>query len=185
MGTDSLAQLSIQFDTPRFTVRTLLDSDVGDGYGRWFSDPVVREFIAWRPGEDPIGELRRFASDHFNRSDSLLLGVFDGSGQHVANLKYEPVDLPKGEAVLGVLIGHPDWRGKGLFCEVFAVSSEALAQRYGVRRFLLGVDAGNLAALTAYTRAGFRPLEIESFDRAGDGLQGTPSGPTRMVCTIK
>lgn len=150
-----LAHHDVRLDTDRFTVRTLKPSDVGDAYAAWFTDPVVQQFITWRSTGEPIAELRTFVADHDSRSDSLLLGIFDAAGRHVANLKYEPIDLRQRTAVLGVLIGDATWRGRGLFGEVFTATAGLLQRRFGIRRIRLGVDGENTAALAAYERAGF------------------------------
>lgn len=149
------AHHDFQVGTDRFNVRTLKASDVGEAYATWFDDPVVQQFIAWRPAEDPVKELREFVAGHEARADSLLLGIFDAEGRHVANLKYEPIDLGQQTAVLGVLIGDAAWRGRGLFGEVFSTTAELLHGRFGIRRILLGVDGENAVALAAYERAGF------------------------------
>ena len=152
---EALVGLDIALVTARFTVRTLKPSDVGDAYVAWFDDPVVQQFIAWRPSADPVEELREFVAGHDARADSLLLGIFDAEGRHVANLKYEPIDCGHRTAVLGVLIGDAAWRGRGLFGEVFSATAKLLHLRFGIRRVLLGVDGENAAALAAYKRAGF------------------------------
>ena len=149
------AGLDIECNTARFSVRTLKTGDVGLAYADWFKDPVVQQFIAWRPQSDAVSELREFVAAHDARDDSLLLGVFAADASHVANLKYEPIDLARRTAVLGVLIGRSEWRGRGLFGEVFTATSELLHRRFGIKTVLLGVDGANAAALTAFERAGF------------------------------
>lgn len=167
-----LAHHVVRLDTDRFTVRTLKPSDVGEAYAAWFNDPIVQQFITWRPKGEPIAELRAFVAGHDTRSDSLLLGIFDAEGRHVANLKYEPIDLRQGTAVLGVLIGDAAWRGRGLFGEVFTATAKLLQRRFGIRRVLLGVDGENTAALAAYERAGFAAVP-----RPG-------GGPVWMECLL-
>jgi RimJ/RimL family protein N-acetyltransferase len=152
------AGLDIKCNTARFSVRTLKPGDVGIAYAEWFEDPVVQRFIAWRPGSDAMRDLREFVADHDARDDSLLLGIFAANGLHVANLKYEPIDLERRTAVLGVLIGQSEWRGQGLFSEVFLATSELLRGRFGITTVLLGVDGANAAALAAYQRVGFVPV---------------------------
>ena len=147
--------LDVRVVTARFNVRTLQPSDVGDAYMAWFDDFVVRQFIAWRPTLDPLEELRDFVAGHDARADSLLLGIFEHEGRHVANFKYGPIDLRLRTAVLGVLVGEAAWRGKGLFSEVFSATAGLLHRRFGIERVLLGVDSENAAALSAYERSGF------------------------------
>lgn len=170
---DLLVGLDVSVATERFEVRTLKPSDVGDAYAAWFEDPVVRQFIAWRPKHDPVEELREFVAGHDARPDSLLLGIFESHGRHVANLKYEPIDRTRRTAVLGVLIGDSAWRGRGLFGEVFAATAELLHRRFRIERILLGVDGENAAALAAYERAGFVPMSREG------------GGPRLMECRLR
>ncbi len=152
---DDLSHLIVEMETKRFTVRTLLPEDVGHQYVSWFSDPAVMSFITYQPGPAAIDDLRSFVEDHLSRTDSLLLGVFNHSERHVANIKYEPIDLQSRSAVLGVLIGDPIARGIGLFSEAFEVSSRLLAVRFGIDRVCLGVSSDNSAAIRAYEKAGF------------------------------
>jgi len=150
-----LAHLSVEIESQRFVVRTLKPEDVGSDYVEWFSDPVVSAYIAYRPGVDAIQDLRRFVAEHDARRDSLLFGVFDSFGRHVANMKYDPIDLRRRRAVLGVLVGDQRWRGAGLFKEVFRATSDFLATRLGVLQIELSLSPDNLAAKRAYERTGF------------------------------
>ncbi len=150
-----LAALTIELKTARFLVRTLKPENVGGDYVAWFSDPVVKRFITYRPGVDPIRDLKSFVAEHDARADSLLFGVFDPDGTHLANMKYEPIDLNARRAVLGVLIGDRRWRGSGLFQEAFEATSRFLATDLGVEVIALGLSAENTTARRAYERAGF------------------------------
>lgn len=167
-----LAGLDVTLTTERFIVRTLKPPDVGDAYAAWFDDEVVRQFIAWRPTGDAVEELRDFVAGHDERADSLLLGIFDAEGRHVANLKYEPIDLQRRTAVLGVLIGDAAWRGRGLFGEAFSATAELLQVQFGIGRVRLGVEGENAAALAAYARAGFVVVP------------GPEDGPVWMECAL-
>jgi ribosomal-protein-alanine N-acetyltransferase len=169
---EGLSRMLVELQTERFVVRTLLPEDVGIEYAAWFDDPVIRSYIEWRPQSDAVTELRTFVASHLERQDSLLLGVFILGGRHVANLKYEPIDLEQGTTTLGVLIGDPKWRGRGLFREAFAATVKHLHERFGIRYVDLGVDPTNAAAIAAYERSGFR--------RFDDSARGPRSGQVRM-----
>jgi ribosomal-protein-alanine N-acetyltransferase len=151
----SISRADVRVRTDRFLVRTLKPDDVGPEYAAWFEDPVVQQFITWRPVGDPLVELRDFVADHFDRADSLLLGVFVGDGSHVANLKFEPINRERRTAVLGVLVGDSEWRGRRLFGEVFLAATELLKRQFGINRIMLGVDEENTAAVAAYSQIGF------------------------------
>ena len=170
-----LAYCSVDLVSERFTIRTLKPQDVGEDYVGWFSDSVVQSFISYRPEVDAIGSLRRFVESHDSRDDSLLFGVFEQGGRHVANMKYEPIELSTRRAVLGVLIGDEGWRGSGLFQEVFRATSRFLAMNWGIEWVELGLSVRNVAAQRAYERAGFTEAT------------GTPRGEDSiwMECRIK
>ncbi len=170
-----LAHRSVDLVSERFAIRTLKPQDVGEDYVGWFSDPVVQPFISYRLEVDAIGSLRRFVESHDSRDDSLLFGVFEPGGRHIANMKYEPIDLSTQRAVLGVLIGDQGWRGLGLFQEVFRATSRFLARNCGIEWVELGLSVRNVAARRAYERAGFTQVT------------GTPRGEDSiwMECRIK
>jgi len=180
-GTE-LSHRRMRVASDRFVIRTLESSDVGSDYVAWFDDPVVRSFITWRPGENPAEELRAFVGDHDARSDSLLFGVFDEQGRHVANLKYEPIDLEAGVATLGVLIGDPGWRGRGLFGEAFAATATLISSTLGVGRVMLGVDRRNIAAISAYERSGFTAVAQQG--ALADQTQDSGGGYLWMECAL-
>ena len=79
--------------------------------------------------------------------------------QHIGNIKYEPIDYKGKTAVLGILIGDSDWRGKGVAIEVIKASAHYLAERYGVTTIFLGVNQNNKAAVSAYQKVGFKIKE--------------------------
>lgn len=157
----TLSDVVIELATDRFCIRTLVPEDVGNSYASWFTDATVHDFITWRPSRDAVAELSQYVAVHHARDDSLLLGVFEPSTGHVANIKYEPVDFARQTAVLGILVGNPAWRSRGLFQEVFLASSAWLKDAAGIRRIELGVDQSNVAAIAAYERAGFHYEDLD------------------------
>jgi len=42
----------------------------------------------------------------------LFLGIYTlESQEHIGNIKYEPIDLKCGIAIMGILIGEDKWKG--------------------------------------------------------------------------
>lgn len=173
MPHDSASGLAFCIETKRFRVRTLQPEDATERYLAWFSDPAVVRFIAAAKQLQTINVLRTFIAEQLVSPTSELLGIFVRPDPivHIGNIKYEPIDDARAAAVVGVLIGDPAWRGKGVFAEVFAATASAIYRKRGIHDFWLGVDNENQAALAGYRKAGFvpgdPPLNLIPKPRAG------------------
>ena len=109
-----------------------------------------------------MDSLRKYVKEREGRDDVLFLAIFTRNGhKHIGNIKYEPVDLVNGYAVVGMFIGEREWRGKGVAAEVIRHSSAWLQQTWGIREILLGVAKDNHAAISAYEKAGFKREQTE------------------------
>lgn len=165
--------MSVSIRTPRFLLRELRDTDVTERYLGWFADPVTQRYITASDRMQGLADLRAYLAERLGRDDVLFLGIFvHESGQHVGNIKYEPVDPGAGTAVMGILVGEEDWRGRGVAGEVLEASAAWLREHRGIRRILLGVERDNAPAVKAYERVGFR------IERPGSL---TPEGPDHMT----
>ena len=144
----------VQITTQRFLLRELTVADVSERYRAWLLEPDVRKNISALT--DSLSELTRYVADRTQRADVLFLGIFDLlSGLHIGNLKYEPVNSELGYAIVGVLIGDVEYRGRGVAQEVLLASTAWLKANRRINQFLLGVWRANLAAVRAYEKAGF------------------------------
>lgn len=142
--------------TNRFLLRELTVKDASERYLDWLSEPEARKWIVAASSAQRLSDLRGYILDRIGRSDVLFLGIFEkNEGIHIGNIKYEPVDSVLGYAVMGVLIGDPIYRGKGVAVEVLLASAKWLALHRQIREILLGVDKENEAAIRAYQKIGF------------------------------
>ena len=142
--------------TPRFVLRDLRQEDITPRYLEWFVDPAAQKHITAASSTHTLAQLRAYLAARTGRDDVLFLGIFDRtSGLHIGNVKYEPVDRTRGYAVMGILVGDPEFRGRGVAGEVIAASSRWLQAHGGIREIILGVHRDNTAAIQAYERVGF------------------------------
>ncbi len=141
--------------TSRFLLRPLKVSDVSERYLSWLSDGVVQSFIITAHDNENIEQLRNYVAQRANRRDVLFLGIFTHSGEHIGNIKYEPIDPQSGSAVMGILIGETSWRGVGVSGEVITASALWLRDNYRIDSIVLGVDRNNIQAIRAYRKIGF------------------------------
>jgi len=152
----------VEILTERFLLRPLTEEDVTETYLGWLSDADAKRFITAAAKTKGLSDLRKFVSARIGRDDILFLGIFErNTGMHIGNIKYEPVDSELGYAVMGVLIGDPEFRGKGVTAEVLRASVLWLQQHRKINQIVLGVDKENTAAMRAYEKVGFVPSKSE------------------------
>jgi ribosomal-protein-alanine N-acetyltransferase len=153
-------------------MRPLEISDVGEAYLSWFKDPDVNRFIIAAVASPSREDLENFILVRTNRKDVLFLGIFlRETGEHIGNIKFEPLDQQAGYAILGILIGASDWRGKGVAGEVIEASGKWLARHHHLRRIYLGVDRRNHSAIHAYKKIGFMEVgDGELLESSSDNL---------------
>lgn len=148
--------MGVAIMTNRFKLRELTLDDVTARYLDWFGDPETLKHIPAARSTTSLATLREYVGARVGRPDILFLGIFDGStGQHIGNIKYEPVDESQGYAVMGILIGDPAYRGRGVAREVLSATAEWLKRHRHIREIVLGVDSDNLPAIRAYEGLGF------------------------------
>ncbi len=154
-------------ETGRFTLRELTMADVSERYLQWLSDPEAQKWIAAAAEVQRMADLKDYVAQRVGRVDVLFLGIFDKStGAHIGNIKYEPVFPDQGSAVMGILVGDPSFRGKGVFAEVFGASAAWLKKERRITHIRLGVEKAHEAALKAYQNAGFVPdLALQAYSR--------------------
>jgi ribosomal-protein-alanine N-acetyltransferase len=143
-------------ETMRFQLRELTLEDVTERYLGWFRDPAAARHIVSAGATRTLADLTTFVAARLNREDVLFLGIFDKTtGEHVGNLKYEPVNAVEGYAIMGILIGAPEYRGRGVAAEVLAASARWLRDHRQIREIVLGVSTDNERAIRSYQSAGF------------------------------
>ncbi len=142
--------------TDRFLLRELAEEDVTERYLSWFSDDDTRKFISATSNTKSFSDLRQYVLERIGRNDILFLGIFEkNSGVHIGNIKYEPVDTNLGYAIMGILIGDIEYRGKGAGTEVLKASAQWLKLHRNINQIVLGVSRDNPIAIRSYEKTGF------------------------------
>ena len=138
--------------------------DATEEYLSWFSSSEeVGEYITYAKTNADINKLRHYVKEREDRKDVLFLGIFTDSGQHIGNIKYEPINLKDKSATMGILIGDKEWRGKGVATEVIRGSVKYLKENYRIKYIDLGVDKDNIAAVSAYKKSKFKIIKKTDF----------------------
>lgn len=167
-----MLEIPSQILTNRFMLRPLDVGDISDRYAGWLRDQVAQQYISAAASQPDLAALQQYVAERIEREDVVFLGIFEKiTGLHIGNIKYEPVNSELGYAIMGILIGEPDWRGKGVAAEVLSASAEWLRQHRRIRQILLGVDKENKAAIRAYEKVGFVIADTPYIQRAGPGIE--------------
>lgn len=131
-------------------------------------DDFDTEFVGWYANDD--GHLDYFTGSGrvFDRATLVKdfeLGLETGrwfyylvetdAGERVGTLKIGPIDLRNRTADLVALIGNRAFLGQGLATRAIALGNALAFEQHDVRRLHSGIFATNIAAIKAYTRAGW------------------------------
>ena len=147
-------------NTERFQLKSLTTKDVTEKYLSWFNQSKeIEKYISFAQKCEGIDSLMQYVKDKKDREDVLFLRIFCSLGQHIGNIKYEPIDLKNKTATMGILIGDKEWRGKGVASEVIKISGKYLKNNYGIKYIDLGVDKSNARAISAYEKINFKIIE--------------------------
>ncbi len=172
---DNHSSTGVEIETRRFLLRSLTSLDATEVYLGWLQDPSTAKFISTAKQTKALADLRRYVREKTDRDDVVFLGIFEKhTARHIGNLKYDPIDSRSGRAMMGILIGDPGYRGKGVASEVLDASAEWLKAHRAIKQIVLGVSDDNNAAISAYVKARF---VVEESDFYGP----TPPGVVVMV----
>jgi aminoglycoside 6'-N-acetyltransferase len=126
----------------------------------WYLDP--EDHVAWAANPPPNGERALIAVGEravgYIRWQTVSREVLDSVGLH---------EIPAGSVDVDILIGEPEFVGRGIGPKALLVLLSKLRQRRDVPMVGLSPSVQNLSAQRAYTKAGFRILREYSASQYG------------------
>jgi ribosomal-protein-alanine N-acetyltransferase len=155
-----LAQTSSQ----NFILRSISanDDDLSN-YLSWIRNETLNSFIMGASRNMTKENLIEYLIGKNQSKSCILFGIFEKlSGEHIGNIKLEPII--QNSAVLGILIGNPEFRGKGVGYEVISQIVKFSNEVLHLEKLELGVNLSNVAAYNLYTKIGFRDVTIDLSD---------------------
>jgi len=139
----------------RLYLRPLEEGDV-ERCQRWINDPEVRRWITRR---FPVGyrqEAEWLQRQYTSLTDIVLAIVLKEGDKHIGNCGLHKIDYTSGRAILGIVIGEPDYRGRGYGPEAMSLLLDYAFGELRLHRVELKVFSYNQRALRAYRKLGFR-----------------------------
>ena len=133
----------------------------------WRSDEELAKLDATRPLNMTYDDFLRYARTEIDdpgpRSKRLAIDTLDG--RHIGNFMYYDLDLRRGEAELGIMIGDRDYWGKGYGSDALRAVQDYIFTHTTLTRVYLHTLEWNERARRSFTKAGMR--EVKTVRRSG------------------
>ena len=136
---------------------------------RWYGDPEVARLSRHR--NQPLGadDVDRLVVARMHAAETLAFAIYarvppppdDGERDRptevlVGSCSLANLDTANAAATFHLLIGEPDWRGRGLGREATALVAAFAFEQLGLERLALTVFSFNEAAIRCYRAVGYR-----------------------------
>ena len=140
--------------------------DAADDY-RWRTDEELAKLDATRPINMSFSDFRSYVEEEIRSPSprSKRLAIDTTSGKHIGNFMYYDIDLRRGEAELGIMIGDRLYWGKGYGSDVILAVRDYLFSKTTLNRLYLHTLEWNERARKSFIKAGLR--EVEQVSRGG------------------
>jgi RimJ/RimL family protein N-acetyltransferase len=133
------------------------DSDDLISYLSWLRDTQSNAFIQSARADFSLRELVHFIKNTNSDDNALLFGIFLNGVKEdfIGTLKVQPIDFSERTAWLGIMIGNPEFRGRGYGREAMQEVLKFLFNSLKLKEVFLGVDLMNFDAIALYETLGF------------------------------
>ena len=164
-----LENYKTSIESERLVLRILEEKDASEEYAFWLNDPAVNKYLETR--KTTVEELKKYIDERLKRGNCLFFGIFwKANGEHIGNIKLEPIDFEQGKATLGILIGNTAYWGKGVGAEAVNTLTDYAFNFLNLDEVNLGVISENKAAIGLYKKCGFEEYSIDKQSLNHDGI---------------
>lgn len=141
-------------ESERLTYRPLSLTHLSERYLSWLNNPVVYKYLE-TGGDQTMESLKAYLAE-VEKKNMLFWAIhLKDTGEHIGNIKIDPVNTRHGLGEYGILMGEPSHWGKGYAGEA---SLRIIDYCFGVRnlrKITLGVVVDNAAAVRLYQSLNF------------------------------
>lgn len=138
------------------SVRPVEEDDIDEIY-QWYNDQEVN---LWSTGAWPLNTLLnkeqisiKFLDDS---SDGYRYSILDENNHLIGTIGFKELNIPSRSATLFVVIGNKSFWGKGYGTDALIVFARYLFTQWNLHRISLDTWDGNLRAIKAYEKVGFK-----------------------------
>ena len=133
----------------------------------WQTDEELARLDATRPIRMSYDEFFRFTKDEliYANASAQRLAIDTPDGRHIGNCMCYDINLRRGEAELGIMIGDREYWSKGFGTDSVETLLSHVFSTTPVKRVYLHTLDWNLRARRAFAKSGFR--EVKKLRRSG------------------
>ena len=151
-------------------LKSLGEEDVTKKYCKWLNDKEVNKYLGAGNKRNTIKSLHKYVREKIEKKDCIFLGIFHKeTGNHIGNIKLEPIDFDNKKATVGIMIGDKSYWRKGYGTEAMKTILDYCFSALDLNKVALGVLTENIPAIKVYKKVGFQPEGIlrENFIKHG------------------
>ncbi len=138
-------------------LRLATASDVTERYVAWLNDPSTNLYMGVSRVTSTQETVRDYAASFDGREDRFLFAIeVAGSGEHIGNISLQDIDPIDSRGEIGILVGEPGWRGRGVGTEAIGLVCDFAFDVVGLNKLTAGYVAGNEGSGRAFERNGFQ-----------------------------
>lgn len=136
------------------SLRRLTPDAVDAGYLEWINNPHINDFLESRFKVWSRDDLVSYINKINESQNDWLFGIFY-EDVYIGNIKIGPLEPHHGRASVGLMIGNPEYHGKGCGLRALKIIQDFSFQTLGIRKLTAGCYAENKASLNVFLKAGF------------------------------
>lgn len=139
----------------QIVLRGLEPADLPDRH-RWLNDPEVTRYFTTL-GATPLSfpQLTQWYQSLDSRTE-IHFAVYTPEALHIGGAQLKSIDWKNRSAELGLFIGEPQFRGRGLGQQITRRLAGYGFDTLNLHRLWLRVDEANQAAIHCYLKCGFQ-----------------------------
>ena len=166
----------IDLETQRLKLEPMSLKFCTDKYVKWLNDIEIYKFLE-TGGNYTIESLSSYIVN-ITENPVLFWAIIEKqSGEHIGNIKIDPINLRNSIGEYGILMGDKEFWGFGYAMEASQVVISYCFNTLRLRKISLGVVKNNIAAVKLYKKLGF---EIEGVYRMNGFYSGKFCDALRM-----
>lgn len=125
----------VSLDCGKWIVRTATLDDASEQWAGWMADPEASHMLNAPPKAMKIGDLVAYIKS-FDQKNRVLLGIFEKASEKLLGFLRVDIDHARGDYLVSMLIGEPDYRNKGVTNEITVPFRDYFFETLGLKRML-------------------------------------------------